>query len=220
MLNLINAPEERPSPILSGLKLFVPFDEGAGLVVRDTIQGRLGRAGSACTWRPNGMHVSSDTSGNAGVLFSNIPPMTKNWTYAFRADPPPSSLGGMISRQATANEVLIYFDFNSKMKVAVPAVLDVLVSVQSCDSKMHTWVCTRAGDTWSMYIDGRLDITASSATAQGSSPGIRIGRFDAGTGPGICTFQWAAAWDRALTASEAAAISHPLFSDRFQIREK
>ena len=184
-------------PLTEGLIGLWLFDESAGPVY-DAVRRRRETVISTSGWviNANGFALTARTVGDGIQLPASFEDLTANWTVLARIRrntiPGGTAAIPIYSRWTnTTTQRQFYFYFRpsdvaspNQLQFDIPWIAAILTSNTAIadTTTVHAVGASRAGNTWTAWLDGRSDGSATNATAQESaqttSPWWGYGTFD------------------------------------------
>jgi Concanavalin A-like lectin/glucanases superfamily len=203
------------------LRLAMALNEFGGARVRD--ESNWGNHGSvsdpSAIWYPRNEETGLLLTGGKHILVphsDNINSIT-SWTYSVRLSRTSTGSDNAIIAKGTAStphrQIYIYFKTTNVVQIDIPFVAAILTGARAItDAGVHTVTVTKNGTDWRIYIDGLLDASTTSASAQeASTSDLKIGSSAFSSFAGMVYNAFI--WHRALGSQEVLS----LHADPYQL---
>lgn len=194
-----------------------PLNEGGGSALTDALGQNGVSTISGATWVSSSEGSALRFSGAGEVLLpASVPNLTGDWTVAIRVRRGDTGvIDPLWSRWASTSsqrELFVYFTTSpmDHLQIDIPFIAAVMSSSNPITdtASYHTYVVTRLGSTWTLYIDGVLDTVATASNAQEPGPAPTLGHSPVPTQVSFLTGDINHCWcaTRAYSAAEVAAL--------------
>lgn len=152
-------------------------------------------------------------SGTEDINFgTTVPDLTANWSLvgSFRRGRTGADQDTLYSRWTgvfVEDQLFVYFTTGNQIKVDVPYVAGILTgsTVLTDTTDWHRWGLTRSGNTWTLYLDGAVDGTATNSASQSTGAALHLGYAPGSGSRWVGDLAEYAGWTAALDAAEMVA---------------